>query len=262
MELEHNSIEPVHYDVPNILKYNESKDHFTRIDANGFVRFTLVNGSSCSIQNLIPAEDGEPTLNYSIKNGTLYLNSAFENKATDLIITVTDLEKIKLNRFCEMVTNSSFESTDLEIDINGFINLSLDLNVIDLEIDMNGETKGKLNLKGKYLDLESNGFVDVEIESDYEQSRIGVNGFSKIQFVGTSATTIMEVTGDSKLSAEEFTSQELFLKVSGGNEKFEIAVSEKLDVEISGENTVIIIGSPQIVRQQVTKGSKLKFKEI
>jgi hypothetical protein len=260
--MEHNSIEPVQYAVPNILKYNESKDHFTRIDANGFVRFTLVNGSSCSIQNLIPTEDGEPTLNYSIKNGTLYLNSAFENKAQDLIITVTDLEKIKLNGFCEVVTNSSFESTDLEIDINGFINLSLDLNVKDLEIDMNGETKGKLNLKGKYLDFESNGFVDVEIESDYEQSRIGVNGFSKIQFVGTSTTTIMEVTGDSKLSAEEFTSQELFLKVSGGNEKFEIAVSEKLDVEISGENTVIIIGSPQIVRQQVTKGSKLKFKEL
>lgn len=259
-EQEKNSIEPVDYKFPNVVKDNESKDHFSRIDANGFVHFTLVNGKSCSIQNTIVYGEGETPLDYSIKNGTLYLNSANENKATDLIITVTDLEKIKLNGFCEMVTSSTFESTDLEIDANGFTNFTVDLNVKDLELDLNGETKGTLNLKSKNLDFESNGFSDVEIECDFEQSRIEVNGFSKIKFIGSCVTTIMEVTGESKLSAEEFTSQELFLKVSGFNEKIETVVSSRLDVEISGKNSVVISGSPEIVHQEVTEGSKLKMK--
>lgn len=259
-EQEKNSIEPVDFKIPNVVKDNESKDHFSRIDANGFVHFILVNGSSCSIQNTIPSQDGGTLLDYSIKNGTLYLNSANENKATDLIITVTDLEKIELNGFCEMITNSTFESTDLEIEVNGFTNLTVDLNVKDLEIDMNGETKGKLNLKGKNLDFESNGLSDVEIECDFEQSRIKVNGLSKIKFVGTSVTTELDVNGESHISAEEFTSQELFLKMNGSNKKLETVVTAKLDVEISGDNTVVINGSPQIVNQQVTEGSKLKIK--
>ena len=259
-EQENNSIEPVDHKLPMKGIDNESKDHFSRIDANGFVHFTLVNGKSCSIQNSIPSEEGQAPLDYSIKNGTLYLNSSNENNASDLIITVTDLEKIKLNGFCEMVTTSTFESTDLELDVNGFTKLSVDLNVKDLEIDMNGETKGKLNLKSKNFDFESNGFSDVEIECDFEQSRIEINGFSKIKFIGTCVTTIMEVTGESKLSTEEFASQELFLKVSGENDKIETSVSSKLDVEISGKNTVVIIGSPEIVHQEVTEGSKLKIK--
>ena len=255
-----NSIEPVDYKLPIIATDNEPKDHFSRIDANAFVHNTLFKGSSCSIQNTISSQDGDTPLDYSIKNGTLYLNSANENKASELIITVVELEKIKLNGYCEMITNSTYESTDLELDLNGFSTLNIDLNVKDLEIDMNGETKGVLNLKGKNIDLNSNGFSDVEIEFDFEQSRIEVNGFSKIKFIGTSITTDMDITGESKISAEEFASQELFLKVSGFNKKMETAVSSKLDVEISGENTVVILGAPEILHQEVSEGSKLKIK--
>ena len=239
---------------------SEPKDQFTRIDANGFVHFTLVNGTSCSIQNTIAYLEDEPKLRYTIKNGTLYLNSSSENNATDLIITVANLEKIKLNGFCELVTNSTFDSDELEIDVNGFTNFNVDLNVKDLEIDMNGETKGTLNLKSINLDYESNGYSDVEIECDVKQSRIEVNGFSTIELIGQSTTTIMSITGESKLSAEEFVSQDMFLIVSGMNKKIETAVTAKLDVEVSGENTVVIHGSPEIVHQEVTDGSRLKIK--
>jgi hypothetical protein len=188
------------------------------------------------------------------------LNSAEENKATDLIITIVDLEKVKLNGFCEMVTNSSFESTDLELETNGFTHLYVDFNVQDLEIEINGETKGKLNMKGKHIDFLSTGFNNVEISSDFEQSRIEVTGYSEIKLAGSSLFTVMDISGESKISAEEFTSQEMYLKVSGMNKKIETTVSSKLDVEISGENTVVINGSPEIIHQDVTKGSKLKLK--
>jgi hypothetical protein len=257
---EENSMEPIENKLILISKANESKDQFTRIDANGFVHFTLVNGSSCSVKNTIPTEEGAVPLDYTIKNGTLYLSSANENNSSDLIITVTDLEKIKLNGFCEMVTSTTFESANLEIEVNGFTNLAIDLNVNELELDMNGETKGMMNLKGENLDLESTGFNDLEIESDFKESRIEVSGFSIIKFVGTSAITIMEVSGETKISAEEFNSQELFLIVSGDNGKLETAVSDKLDIEISGKNTVVILGSPEIIHQEVSEGSKLKIK--
>ncbi len=252
------SIVPVKL-VPN-ASTNISSDQFTRIEADGFVHFTLVNGSSCSIKNSIPSEEGEVPLDFSIKNGTLYLNSATENNATDLIITVPDLEKIKLNGFCEILTSSTFVSTDLEIEVNGFTHLNIDLNVEDLEIDMNGETKGSLNVKSKYLDYESTGFNNVTMECDVEQSRLEVTGFSTIKFTGTSDITVMKVSGECKISAEEFSSQELFLMVSGVNKKLETAVTSKLDVEISGDNSVVIIGTPTITSQQVSKESKFRIK--
>jgi hypothetical protein len=258
--LEEKSMEPIENKLIVFSNANESKDQFTRIDANGFVHFTLVNGSSCSIKNTIPTAVDEVPLDFSIKNGTLYLNSANENNAADLIITVTNLEKIKLNGFCEMVTSATFESADLEIEVNGFTKLAIDLNVQELEIDMNGETKGTMHLKGDNLDLESTGFNELEIESDFKESRLEVSGFSKIKFVGTSAITMMEVSGETKISAEEFHSQELFLKVSGDNDKLITAVSDKLDVEISGKNNVEILGSPEILHQEVLQGSKLKLK--
>ena len=257
---EEKSMEPIDNKLIVFSHANEAKDQFTRIDANGFVHFTLVNGSSCSIKNTIPTAMDEAPLDFSIKNGTLYLNSANENNASDLIITVTNLEKIKLNGFCEMVTSATFESTDLEIEVNGFTNLAIDLNVKELEIDMNGETKGSMHLKGDNLDLESTGFNELDIESDFKESRLVVSGFSKIKFVGTSAITIMEVSGETKISAEEFHSQDLFLKVSGDNDKLITAVSDKLDVEISGKNNVEILGSPEILHQEVLQGSKLKIK--
>ena len=258
--LEQYSMEPIENKLIVFSHENKAKDQFTRIDANGFVHFTLVNGSSCSIKNTIPTGVDEVPLDFSIKNGTLYLNSANENNASDLIITVTNLEKIKLNGFCEMVTSATFESADLEIEVNGFTNLTIDLNVEELEIDANGETQGTMNLKGGNLDLESTGFNELEIEIDFKESRLEVSGFSKIKFVGTSEITMMEVSGETKISAEEFLSRELFLKVSGDNDKIATAVSDKLDVEISGKNNVEILGSPDILHQEVLQGSKLKIK--
>jgi hypothetical protein len=260
IEHEMNSIEPLKSNRQIGIKNNQAKDQFKRIDANGFVHFTLVKGTSYSIQNTIADEDGEPLLEYSIKNGTLYLNSANDNNASDLIITVVDLVEIKLNGFCEIVTNSTYQSNDLEIEANGCVNMNIDLNVNNLEIEMNGETKGILNLKSNNFEFESNGFNDVQIECDCEESRIEVTGFSKIKFIGTSTVTMMDINGESKISAEEFASRELYLKMSGFNKKLETEVSSNLEAEISGENTVVITGSPEIINKEVSKGSKLKIK--
>ena len=138
--------------------------------------------------------------------------------------------------------------------------MNIDLNVNNLEIEMNGETKGILNLKSNNFEFESNGFNDVQIECDCEESRIEVTGFSKIKFIGTSTVTMMDINGESKISAEEFASRELYLKMSGFNKKLETEVSSNLDAEISGENTVVITGSPEIINKEVSKGSKLKIK--
>lgn len=249
---------------PNISSEQESvmnnEVKFTRINANGFVHFTLVKGTSCSIQDNIPYPEGEPQLQYSIKNGVLFLNSASENKASDFIITVSDLERIHLNGFCEMITSTEFKADELDLDINGFSNLNIDLNVADLEIELNGETKGKMNLKSKHVEFECNGFCELAIACDFEQSWIEVGGFSKINFSGTSTMTNLYITGETAIEAENFFSQDLVLKMSGDNRKFETNVTSQIDLEISGKNTAIISGSPTVVHQDVMKGSNFKIK--
>lgn len=205
-------------------------------------------------------EIGPASVIYYIKHGTLYINSSEENEASDLIITAVNLEKIKLNGFCEMMTTSVFESEELELDANGFTILNAELQANELEIEINGETKGALNLKGADLDFESNGFCDIRLTGEYEKSRFEINGMSKISLIGNSGTTVLDVNGESKIDAVQFQSNELYLKVNGFNKKMETTVHESLDAKISGENTVIINGSPKEVTNEVTEGSKLKIK--
>lgn len=245
----------------NQTVYNNSEEQtFTRIDANGFVHFTLVKGSACSVQNQVKNEIGPVSVSYYVKHGTLYINSSEENEAGDLIITAVNLDKIKLNGFCEMITTSVFESDELELDANGFTNFNAELQANELEIEINGETKGTLNLKGADLDFESNGFCEISLKGDYEKSRFEINGMSKISLIGYSGTTVLDVNGESKIDAVQFQSNELYLKVNGFNKKMETTVHQSLDAKISGENTVIINGSPKEVTQEVTEGSKLKIK--
>lgn len=250
---------------PNMRSASESptKDEaqFSRISANGFVHFTLVKGTTCSIQNNIPFEDGDPQIQYDIKNGVLFLNSALENKASDFIITVSDLDKIDLNGFCEMNTASVFQDDELDIDINGFTHLNIDLNVTDLEIELNGETKGKMNLTSEKATFECNGFCQLDVNCDFKQSWIDMGGYSKINLMGSSIHTTLNLSGETAIEAAALISQDLFLTVSGKNKKFETTVTSNLDVEISGNNTVSIIGSPKIIRQEVMKGSRLKMQE-
>jgi hypothetical protein len=250
--------EPLHH-ISQTAYNNSEEQTFTRIDANGFVHFTLVKGTSCTVQNLVKT-GGSESIHYYIKHGTLYINSSEENNAGDLIITAVNLDKIKLNGFCEMITTSVFESDEIELDANGFTILNAELQANELEIEINGETKGTLKLKGMDLDLESNGFNDVIINVALEKSRFDFNGMSKINLFGNSGTTVLEVNGESKIDAEQFQSNELYLKVNGFNKKLETTVFGILDAKITGENTVIINGSPKEVTQEVTEGSKLKIK--
>jgi hypothetical protein len=239
---------------------NDTTQFFDRIDVNGGISFTLLNGPTCSVSNLLKDGMEAESFNYTIKNGILFLEGVPENDATVLVITVPDLRKIKINGFCNIVTPQPFNSTALELEVNGFVKLDLDLNVKDLELDLNGENSGKIRINSDNLELEINGVNDLEILFMVKQSWIDINGLGKLKFSGSTRSTIMEINGQNKFDGEAFTSEELILKVSGINQKIETTVYEKLDVEISGSNNVIIQGAPKEVKQNVAPSAKLKLK--
>jgi Putative auto-transporter adhesin, head GIN domain len=89
---------------------------------------------------------------------------------------------------------------------------------------------------------------------------LDINGLGKFKFGGSSHATMMEINGQNKFDGEAFTSEELILKVTGIDQKIETTVYEKLDVEISGSNNVIIQGAPKEVKQNVAPSAKLKLK--
>jgi hypothetical protein len=71
---------------------------------------------------------------------------------------------------------------------------------------------------------------------------------------------MMAINGENKFDGEALSSEELYLKVSGIHQKIETTVYEKLDVEISGSNYVIIQGAPKEVKQNEAPSAKLKLK--
>ncbi len=252
-------IEPTQNAAPQTLANNDTTQFFDRIDVNGSISFTLVNGSTCSLSNQLKDGMEAASFNYTIKNGILFLEGVPENDATVLVITVPDLRKIKINGFCNIVTPQPFNATTLELEVNGFVKLDLDLNVKDLELDLNGENSGKIRINSDNLELEINGVNDLEVSFLVKQSWIDINGLGKLKFSGSTRSAIMAINGENKFDGEAFSSEELYLKVSGVNQKIETTVYEKLDVEISGSNNVIIQGSPKEVKQIVAPGAKLRF---
>jgi hypothetical protein len=253
-------LEPKQNTAPQQMATNDTTKYFDRIDVNGSISFTLVNGPICSVSNLLNDGMEAESFNYTIKNGILFLDGVPENDATVLVITVPDLRKIKINGFCNIVTPQPFNATTLELEVNGFVKLDLDLNVKDLELELNGENSGKIRINSDKLELEINGVNDLEVSFLVKQSWIDINGLGKFKFGGSSNATMMEINGQNKFNGEDFTSEELILKVSGINQKIETTVSKELDVDISGSNNVIIQGSPKEVKQNVAPSAKLKLK--
>jgi hypothetical protein len=253
-------IEPSPNTAPQTMVNNDTTQFFDRIDVNGSISFTLVNGPTCSVSNLLKDGMEAASFNYTIKNGILFLEGVPENDATVLVITVPDLRKIKINGFCNIVTPQPFNSTAFELEVNGFVKLDLDLNVKDLELDLNGENSGKIRINSDNLELEINGVNDLEVVFMVKQSWIDINGLGKLKFSGSTRSTIMEINGQNKFDGEAFTSEELILKVTGIDQKIETTVYEKLDVEISGSNNVIIQGAPKEVKQNVAPSAKLRLK--
>lgn len=155
---------------------NDTTKYFDRIDVNGSISFTLVNGPACSVSNLLKDGIEAESFNYTIKNRILFLDGVPENDATVLVITVPNLRKIKINGFFNIVTPQPFNATTLELEVNGFVKLDLDLNVKDLELDLNGENSGKIRINSDNLELEINGVNDLEVSFLVKQSWIDING--------------------------------------------------------------------------------------
>jgi hypothetical protein len=247
--------------APQTLANNDTTKYFDRIDVNGSINFTLVNGNSCSVSNLLREGMEAESFQYKIKNGTLFLDGVPENEATLLVITVPDLHKIKINGFCQIVTPKTFTSSNLEVEVNGFVKLDLDLSVQELELDLNGENTGEIRVKSENFDFEINGMNDIKLQCEVKNSWIEINGITKLEMSGTSVSTMMHFNGESsKLAGEAFISQDLMLQVTGINQKIETTVLTKLDIEISGSSTVTIQGTPEITHQEIGKDAKLKMK--
>jgi hypothetical protein len=253
-------LEPKQNTAPQQMANNDTTKYFDRIDVNGIVHFTLVKGANCTVNNMVSVKDGGDVFKYSVKHGTLFLEGIAEGAASELVITVPDLKKIETNGICEIITQTTFNATELNLKLNGETQLNLDLNVKDLEIDINGNNNGKLQIQSQTLDLTINGLNDMEVFCVADRSWLDINGLGKFKFGGSSNATMMEINGQNKFNGEDFTSEELILKVSGINQKIETTVSKELDVDISGSNNVIIQGAPKEVKQNVAPSAKLKLK--
>ena len=108
-------IEPKPNATPQTFANNDTIKYFDRIDVNGIVHFTLVKGANCSVNNTVSVKDGGEVFKYSVKQGTLFLEGIAEGAASELIITVPDLKRIKTNGICEIYTQTTFNATDLEL---------------------------------------------------------------------------------------------------------------------------------------------------
>lgn len=115
-------------------------------------------------------------------------------------------------------TSIVYDSKSFSIDVSGANTISLPLNVSNIEIDVSGANK------------------------------ISLNGFTNSLHI--------EASGANTINAENLESNSVFVDASGAN-SFKLNVTEEMELDLSGANSVKYRGNPKRFKQDVSGNTKI-----
>jgi hypothetical protein len=205
----------------NVVKQERKVSAFDAIDVSGAFDVYLSLGTTQSV--IVEADDNlQPLIRTEVVGSTLKIDNKkpiHDSKSMKVYITVTDLKKIELSGAVDLTTQNKLTLTDLEIEISGATDASLDLAVQKLEISSSGGSKMKLSGMANKVDIDVSGAVE--------------------------------------LHAFDLLAEIVSLDISGAGDA-DINVTKELSAEISGAGTVRYKGDPPKVDSNVSGAGSIK----
>lgn len=197
---------------------------FRRVEINGMVRVTLVQGTAEGVTIEAPAA-GLPRISTEVHGGTLVVDVprpawhwfSGTDRAPHVTVRLRDLDRIELAGAVTL-DSDSLRSNNLVLDLAGACTLRL-------------------------ADLEASSL------------RIDGSGATKIDIAGKVARQKVDLSGAGSYQAEGLLSSDAIVEVSGAG-KAVVNASNSLAVEISGAGKVEYLGDPQ-VKQSISGFGKV-----
>lgn len=196
-------------------------DVFREIEITGNVELEFTQDSVKSLRLSAP-ENSIGDIITKVENGVLkvYSEKTFLNRSVKLYVSNDSLQSIEATGASRVRTTNTLHGTNLEIDVSGAGNVKMDVN-------MTGE-----------VDLEANGASYCDLDGMAESIKIDVSGASKVE-------------------ADQFTARIAKAQASGAS-KIRIAATEKLDADASGASEIRYGGSPVNINKNESGAAKVK----
>ena len=251
-----NSIDTALRSVPTvkqIVPHATDNLSFSRIETSGFTSFTLIQGSACSVTTSLDSSE----VSFDIEDGKLEITGMNEHDPNAIIISVVELEKIELTGFSKMIMNSSLNSKDLEIDVNGFSSCQLigDVSLFDAEIS--GESTIIFSGKCTKMDLEISGMSKLDLTIESADLELELSGQSSAKITGTITNVEADISGMSDLKAKDCYVESMAIDVTGESDAV-IQVKNTLDAEVSGKSKLKYYGNPTKIKEDASGLSVIK----
>ena len=239
--------------VKQIVAQATDNQSFSRIETSGFTSFTLMQGSACSVTTSLDSSE----VSFDIEDGKLEITGMNEHDPNSIIITVVELEKIELTGFSKMIMNSSLNSKDLEIDVNGFSSCQLigDVSLFDAEIS--GESTIIFSGKCTKMDLEISGMSKLDLTIESADLELELSGQSSAKINGTISNVEADISGMSDLKAKDCYVESMAIDVTGESDAV-IQVKNTLDAEVSGKSKLKYYGNPTKIKEDASGLSVIK----
>jgi len=239
-----------------VIAFSQTRENrpvaaFSKIEASSVFDITVEKGSSESLA-IEADEEALPYVHSEVQDGVLHLyidNKAYKIEKINLLkayIVMKDLDRVTLSGACKFTSEDLFTSNKFECGCSGASSLSVNVNTNQLDIEMSGA--GKILIKAEVADeanLNMSGASKVQGELTAGNVFFNSSGICSVELTGSATDLNMDVSGASKIMAENFMVKTATIKSSGVS-KVRINVSDSLKVDSSGPSSVSYAGSPTI----------------
>jgi hypothetical protein len=182
-----------------------------------------------------------------------------DNDKITVYITVTNLEGLSLSGSGNVIGQSKFTVSALDLNVSGSGSLSLDVDASgEIEADVSGS--GDIDLKGKCKsfdsDVSGSGKVMLAV-AIAQNASFGVSGSGRIAASGSADFIKTNISGSGKVLAANMEANRCEIRISGSGD-VEINVKNELDATISGSGTVGYKGNPSKVNSHSSGSGKVE----
>jgi len=215
---------------------------FTGINASGVFNITVTSGDAESL--VIEAEDNVmPYVRSEVRNGILYLyldkkNNLKNIKLLRASVVMKNLENVTLSGTCKLAAKDLFSPDKFKSECSGATELTVNLNTNQLNVQMSGACKMEItaNVTDK-TDLDLSGTSQMTGTLKTNALMIRNSGVGSVTLTGSATNADINISGTSKVNAENFVIQNADITSSGISE-VTVNVANDLKANVSGMASV------------------------
>ena len=193
-------------------------------------------------------------------DGGRWLDWHWDNdEKVNVYITVKDLKAIAVAGSGDLIAETKFNATDLELTVSGSGSLKMDADASGM-MDINVSGSGNIDLTGKCADFASRVSGSGKIVSHVtigNRAEFNVSGSGKIIASGTAKRVKTSISGSGRVQAADLVTNTCDVRISGSGDVV-IEVRDELEANITGSGSVTYKGSPSKINSHASGSGKVR----